>query len=262
MKPEQKLLNFTKKRKLTSEFQDIIRHEINKIHDLYPHLKYQELVQCNCQKCNGSQESHFYKLTTLRKRLKDSRETIECENSYAIVNIRTLIDDRTPKLHQLNSKLEFPEQVEDIDGIIPNTQALNSTQKVMEQLQSKDIDIMVNIMTDLAFESIDGHHVVFKNWLTRMDMPKNWIQSYGKFSSDTRIAASELVRSLYSRGINNENPDFNTLGSLLQVLLDEVGFDKASIIAVVMVRYKLIQNENLLNELIIKYQVPLTSEKN
>jgi len=125
-----------------------------------------------------------------------------------------------------------------------------------EQLQVKDVDLLVDIMADLAFESSDSHAVVFKNWLRRADIPRNWIQAFGP-SSSIRIAAYEMITSFYNRGINNNNQDFNTLGSILQVLLsDEVGLDKASIIAAVMVRYKLIQNDQLLNELIVKYQVP------
>ena len=148
------------------------------------------------------------------------------------------------------------------DDRISNYQQSNSTKKVMKQLPAKDVEIIVDIMADLAFDSNDGHPVVFKSWLKRTDLPKNWIQSYGRFSSDTRIAARELVTSLHSRGINNNNPDFNTLGSLLQILFEEVGFDKARVLAAIMVQYKLIQNEKLLNELIVKYQVPLALEKN
>lgn len=127
-----------------------------------------------------------------------------------------------------------------------------------EQLQVKDIDLLVDIMADLAFESGDSHAVVFKDWLQRANIPKNWIQAFGQWPTDTRIAARKLITSLYNRGINNNNRAFNTLGSILEVLLsDEVGLDKASIIAAVIVRYKLIQDDVLLNELIVNYQVPL-----
>ena len=52
-----------------------------------------------------------------------------------------------------------------------------------------------------------------------------------------------------------KDSDFSTLGSILNILISgETGFDKASIIAGVIVRYNLIYNEDLLNELIIKYQ--------
>ena len=132
-----------------------------------------------------------------------------------------------------------------------------------EQLQVRDIDLLVDIMADLAFESGDSHALVFKNWLERANIPKNWIQSYGQWPSDIRVAARKLITSNFNRGINKNDVSFNTLGSILQVLIsDEVGFDKASIIAAVMVRYKLIQNDQLLSQLIINYQVPLLLKVN
>ena len=126
-----------------------------------------------------------------------------------------------------------------------------------EQLKVKDIELLVDIMADLAFNSDDSHAAVYKDWLERANIPKNWIQAFGQWPSDTRAAARKLITSYYNRGINNNNRDFNTLGSILNVLFEELGFDKASIIAAVIVRYKLIRDDQLLNELIVKYQVPL-----
>ena len=129
---------------------------------------------------------------------------------------------------------------------------------MQDDLKVKDINLLVDIMADLAFESGDSHAVVFKDWLQRANIPRNWIQSFGQGPADTRAAARKLITSFYNRGINKDDPDFNTLGSILQVLLsDEVGLDKASIIAAVMVRYRLIQDDQLLNQLIVNYQVPL-----
>lgn len=133
---------------------------------------------------------------------------------------------------------------------------------MLEQLQVKDVDLLVDLMADLA-EAGDSHAVVFKDWLQRADLPKNWIQAFGQWPADTRIAARKLITSFYNRGINNNNRDFNALGSILDVLIsEEMGLDKASIIAAVMVRYKLIQDDQLLNEFIVKYQVPLPLKEN
>ena len=131
-----------------------------------------------------------------------------------------------------------------------------------EQLQVKDVNLLVDIMAALAFKSGDSHAVVFKDWLQRANIPENWIQAFGQWPVNTRTAARQLITSYYERSTNNNDPRFNTLGSILNVLIDpeegELGFDKASIIAAVMVRYKLIQDDQLLNELIVKYQVPLS----
>jgi hypothetical protein len=71
----------------------VVTHELDKIHNSYERLKYQTLVPCNCEHCQGSQTPHSYPLDKLRKRLEAGKYKIECENSYEMVDVRRLIDD-------------------------------------------------------------------------------------------------------------------------------------------------------------------------
>jgi Leucine-rich repeat (LRR) protein len=70
----------------------VIDHEFNQIHASYERLKYSKLVPCNCNTCKGSQEPHTYSLETLLQFLQD-RNPIQCQKSYAMVDVRRLIDD-------------------------------------------------------------------------------------------------------------------------------------------------------------------------
>jgi internalin A len=71
-----------------------IRYEFSKIHDSYgDRLRYQEFIPCNCSVCKGSQNPHFYPLKRLEERLKNRRDTIECDISYEMILVRNLIDD-------------------------------------------------------------------------------------------------------------------------------------------------------------------------
>ncbi len=79
--------------KLKKPLLEVIRHEFNKIHDSYEKLRYQEFIPCNCTTCKGSQTPHSYALKRLEGRLRDDRQEIECDISYAMVNVRELIDD-------------------------------------------------------------------------------------------------------------------------------------------------------------------------
>jgi internalin A len=72
---------------------EAIRHEFNKIHDSYERLRYQEYIPCNCSICKGSQTPFSYPLNRLQERLKNDRKTIECDISYEMVQVRSLIDD-------------------------------------------------------------------------------------------------------------------------------------------------------------------------
>jgi internalin A len=79
--------------KLKKPLLEVIRHEFKKIHDSYERLRYQEFIPCNCSTCKGSQKPHAYALRRLEERLRNNRQTIECDISYKMVNVRDLIDD-------------------------------------------------------------------------------------------------------------------------------------------------------------------------
>jgi internalin A len=75
------------------EFMTIVMYELDKIHDSYHRLKYNKLIPCNCAKCKDSQEPHFYLFETLRKFTEDRQNRIQCQKSYQMVDVLSLIDD-------------------------------------------------------------------------------------------------------------------------------------------------------------------------
>jgi internalin A len=88
--------------KLKKPLLENIRHEFRKIHDSYNkpedppekhRLRYQEFIPCNCSTCKGSQNPFFYSLDRLQQRLKSDRRQIECDISYEMIDVRSLIDD-------------------------------------------------------------------------------------------------------------------------------------------------------------------------
>jgi hypothetical protein len=122
------------------------------------------------------------------------------------------------------------------------------------KLSIDDQNILIDIIADLGFAS-SNYAELFRDWLHRADLPKEWIMSFGQWPNDIRIAARQLITWAESKGMHPQDHDFSTLGSILNVLISgETGFDKASLITGVIVRYNLIYNEDLLNEIIIKYQ--------
>ena len=84
-----------------------ICHEFDKIHGFYSfsddqlnsiqRLQYKTLVPCNCFTCKNNQEPYFYSLDTLY-RCRDARQHIQCQNSFDMVDVSSLIDDIDPKL--------------------------------------------------------------------------------------------------------------------------------------------------------------------
>ena len=125
----------------------------------------------------------------------------------------------------------------------------------------QDANLIIDIMADLAGD-FDVPAQFFKALVNDAELPKNWVQELGQWPPNNRIAAQRLIKWAEAKGINPNNKDFYTLGCILQALFPLVGLDKASIIAAVMVRYRLIQNDRLLNELIVNYQIPMSLEIN
>jgi internalin A len=80
--------------KIKKSLLEKIRHEFDKIHESYgDRLRYQEFIPCNCSTCKGSKTPHSYPLNRLEERLKNRRDTIECDISYQPVSVRNLLDD-------------------------------------------------------------------------------------------------------------------------------------------------------------------------
>ncbi|OLT60806.1 COR domain-containing protein [Moorena bouillonii] len=71
----------------------IVAYELDRIHDSYKRLKYSKLIPCNCHKCKDSQSPFFYPFERLRQFLADKQYTIQCQESYKMVNVLSLLDD-------------------------------------------------------------------------------------------------------------------------------------------------------------------------
>ena len=60
-----------------------------------------EMIPCNCNECNHSENPYFYEYTKLNKFLNKGKNTIQCGESTEDVMIQTLIDDILPKPTQV-----------------------------------------------------------------------------------------------------------------------------------------------------------------
>ena len=99
------------------ELMAVVTHELEKINNSQGGLEYEAQVFCNCKTCKNLSEPYFYSLDKLKKRLDDSHYQVECEKSYEIVDVRSLINDvmfqpiradgeNNPEVTLLESELE------------------------------------------------------------------------------------------------------------------------------------------------------------
>jgi DNA-binding CsgD family transcriptional regulator/GTPase SAR1 family protein len=66
--------------------------EFGKIHASYARLRYNTLVPCQCNDCQGGQKSHFYQLQVLHRFLESGQEQIQCHKSFQMVNIKKMMN--------------------------------------------------------------------------------------------------------------------------------------------------------------------------
>jgi small GTP-binding protein len=75
------------------ELMTIIGYELDKINSTYRRLRHSKLIPCNCSMCKGSQAPSFYPYEVLERFMDDGQELIQCQNSFRMVAISSLIDD-------------------------------------------------------------------------------------------------------------------------------------------------------------------------
>jgi internalin A len=78
--------------KYKRDFMTVITEEINLINKQYSTLKIERLIPCNCSVCQN-QKPYFYNFDNLRTRRERGKLTIECENSYKEVSVRSLLEE-------------------------------------------------------------------------------------------------------------------------------------------------------------------------
>jgi internalin A len=60
-------------------------------------LSHKKLVPCICKDCKTDKQPHFYEFKELEKRIEKGRYEVECEKSYEMISVQSLIDEVTDK---------------------------------------------------------------------------------------------------------------------------------------------------------------------
>jgi internalin A len=71
----------------------LITRQFDDIHRGYHRLQFKTLIPCRCARCEANTNPHFYSLETLKKFRSDRQFQIQCQESYAMLDVRNLIDD-------------------------------------------------------------------------------------------------------------------------------------------------------------------------
>ncbi len=75
------------------ELMTIIMYQMDNIHASFRRPKYDKLIPCNCVECKSKADPYFFRFEVLHKFIEDKQNRIQCQQSYKMVNVRSLIDD-------------------------------------------------------------------------------------------------------------------------------------------------------------------------
>ncbi|MDA0867804.1 MAG: TIR domain-containing protein, partial [Cyanobacteria bacterium] len=208
-----------------------ITHEIEKIHHSFNssdnpaenRLRYKTLIPCNCPTCKGSQTPHNYAYDRLQKFLGDRQYQIQCQESYKMVEVRSLLDD----ILYVTDPLLHPERgirAGDKPQGLPlqdTSSILNAAQK---QLYQPPPAMAINLTTQARLKLIQSLNAMpqgqFEEMVSALNPPKGILPS---LMGSQGSRASELLNWA-------EGPTGKGLEEVLQVLgtylsLTELGID-------------------------------------
>src|SRR6266446_1450568 len=131
----------------------------------------------------------------------------------------------------------------------------------MSPIHPNDVDALVDILAERAGDSLEAGtpQQYFGNLANSAHLPQKWLQGIaGKFSGNANYDARKLVSWAIIQKINPDEPSYTTLGALLRVLLgQQLSPDVAKTVVAIMVSYGLILDKKKLDEIRIRYAVPV-----
>ncbi len=167
-----------------------VRYDLGKIHDSYERLKYKILVPCNCSKCKGSQSPHFYPWNVLNKFIDDEQPKIQCQKSYAMVNVQGLVNDIIKPDRVLSSHKETNDMSEKSQPPIINNITINGSTQIHQQNQGE-----ANFTNYTSDASVNNalHEII--NKLNELN---------NKYPNVSETTATEIINAEFTEIQNNQ----------------------------------------------------------
>lgn len=125
-------------------------------------------------------------------------------------------------------------------------------------IRQDDINTLVNMIAKIAAQTPPSPQHFLRNLVNQADLPDQWVSELsGIWSGNAPQDARTLVKWALARDVNPNNRKYTTLGSILSPLLQEVGFEDAATLVAMIWIYRLYRDAEQIDNLAIRYQVPL-----
>lgn len=128
-------------------------------------------------------------------------------------------------------------------------------------MKQADFDKLVELMASLAAALPTDPQKFFKKLINQANLPQRWVRDIaGVWTGDANYDAQQLINWALAKDVNPNDKRFTTLGSILQPLLQEAGFNDAKFIVSLIIIYQLYTDKELLEQLRVTYQVPISTD--
>jgi V8-like Glu-specific endopeptidase len=125
-------------------------------------------------------------------------------------------------------------------------------------LQKADLGRIAAILTDQAATAPAGVGAYYRDLITRAELPPAFRMQLGDLGAgDPRATSLRLIWWADAKDVNPCDPRYTTLGSIVRVVLDDVGLEAANTLVAVIVAYELYRDPALLAALTARFQVPV-----
>jgi hypothetical protein len=126
-----------------------------------------------------------------------------------------------------------------------------------DEIEHQDRELLVTLLaTQAAAEgSVSGY---FRRLILQANVPERFrLQRQDGWSGAAETDARELINWAIVQDVNPSDTRFTTLGSILEPELSRVGFEKASVMVALIIRYRLFRDDRLLADLRRRFLVPV-----
>ena len=127
-------------------------------------------------------------------------------------------------------------------------------------IPQSDINKLVDVIAPLADNFHPNSQAFFRYLISQANLPPKWVYSISNvWTGNTNYDTQRLIQWALSKDVNPNDQSFTTLGSILNPLLKEIGFNDAKVIVSLIIIYQLYKDKKLLEKLRITYQVPIST---
>lgn len=133
------------------ELLTLLSEDFDKMHERLEGLKVRKMIPCNCRRCTGGSEPHFYDYEKLARRRADGKRTVECDLSYEDVSVADLLYGVFAEHIKNPRQLLEKGHIEDALRLMPVT---NDTSLLLSQFVGAEREFLQGLIDEKEYAAL------------------------------------------------------------------------------------------------------------